>query len=173
MKLYRIIILSLIIAVTACTQEDSKPDEMSSNPLLQEWNTPFGVPPFDKIKNTDYLPAFRYAMVEHNEEIDAIVNNQDVMTFENTIEALELSGSDLHKVSNVFYSVESANTNDELKEVAKTIAPELSAHYDNINLNQELFDRIKAFNEEAQNLELSPEQKMLLSETYKGFKIWS
>ena len=62
---------------------------MSNNPLLQEWNTPFGVPPFDKIKDADYLPAFRYAIKEHNEEIDTIVNNQDVMTFENTIEAHE------------------------------------------------------------------------------------
>lgn len=169
MKLYQILIMSLFIAVTACDQKDTKQDEMSNNPLLQEWNTPFGVPPFDKIKDADYLPAFRYAMKEHNEEIDAIVNNQDVMTFENTIEALELSGSDLDKVSNVFYSVESANTNDALKEVAKTVAPELSAHYDNIMLNQALFERIKAFKEESENLDLSPEQKMLLSETYKGF----
>lgn len=169
MKLNKILILSLIVAFTACTQEEPKQDEMSNNPLLQEWNTPFGVPPFDKIKNTDYLPAFRYAMAEHNKEIDVIVTNQDVMTFENTIEALELSGSDLQKVSNVFYSVESANTNDELKEVAKIIAPELSAHYDNINLNEALFERINAFNEEAGNLDLSSEQKMLLSETYKGF----
>lgn len=169
MKLHRILILSLILAITACNQKDTKPDEMSNNPLLQEWNTPFGVPPFDKIKNTDYLPAFQYAMNAHNQEIDAIINNQDVLTFENTIEALELSGSDLNRVSNVFYSVESANTNDELKEVAKTIAPELSAHYDNINLNEALFEKIKAFNEQAENLDLSPEQKMLLSETYKDF----
>ena len=169
MKLYKVLIMSLFIAVTACDQEGTKQDDMSNNPLIQEWNTPFGVPPFDKIKDTDYLPAFHYAMKEHNEEIDAIINSEDVMTFENTIEALELSGSDLDKVSNVFYSVESANTNDDLKEIAKTVAPELSAHYDNIMLNQALFERIKAFNEEANNLDLSSEQKMLLSETYKSF----
>jgi len=169
MKLHKILILSLIIAITACNQKGEKQDDMSNNPLLKEWNTPFGVPPFDKIKNEDYLPAFRYAMKEHNAEIEAIVNSDEVLTFENTIEAYELSGGALNKVSNVFYAVESANTNDELKEVAKTIAPEMSAHFDGIKLNKALFERIKAFNNESDHLDLSPEQKMLLSETYKSF----
>jgi peptidyl-dipeptidase Dcp len=118
MKLHHIFILSLIIATTACKQEPKKTDDMSNNPLLQEWTTPFGVPPFDKIKNSDYLPAFRYAMQAQNENIAAIIDNPEVMTFENTIVAFELSGLELDKVSNVFFAVEAANTNDKLKEVA-------------------------------------------------------
>jgi peptidyl-dipeptidase Dcp len=169
MKLYHFIVLSLIIATTACNQEGEKQNDMSNNPLLQEWNTPFGVPPFDKIKNSDYLPAFRYAMQEQNENIAVIINNQDVMSFDNTIVAFELSGLELDKVSNVFFAVESANTNDELKETAKTIAPELSAHYDGILLNDALFERVKAFNDQSDHLDLNSEQKMLLSETYKDF----
>lgn len=157
------------MAITACNQESKKQDDMSNNPILKEWNTPFGVPPFDKIKNEDYLPAFRYAMQKHDQEIDAIVNSDEVLTFENTIEAYELSGSALQKVSNLFYAVEAANTNDVLKDVAKTIAPELSAHYDGIKLNKALFERIKAFNNESDHLDLSPEQKMLLSRTFKSF----
>jgi len=169
MKMHQLAILASIIAFTACNPESKKENEMSSNPLLMTWDTPFGVPPFDKIKDSDYLPAFEYAMNKQNEEIDAIVNNNDVLTFENIIVAYELSGSDLSRVSNVFYAVQTANTNDNLKKTAKTIAPELSKHSDNILLNKPLFDRIKAINDESENLNLNAEQKMLLNNTYKEF----
>lgn len=140
---------------------------VSSNPLLEEWNTPFGVPPFDLIENDHYLPAFKEAMAEQLEEVDAITSNTEAPTFANTIEALEVSGGALSKVVNVFYAVEAANTNESLQATAKEIAPLLAAHQDKINLNEALFVRIKAVYE--QELDLSTEENVLLNETYKRF----
>jgi len=139
------------------------------NPLLSEWNTPFGVPPFDIIKSDDYLPAIRQGLKDHNAEIDAIVNNKDKATFKNTIVALELSGAILDKVSRVFYAVKGANTDDILNETGKTLAPELSKHWDNINLNPKLFKRVDAVYKQKDTLKLSAEDLKLLEETHKGF----
>jgi peptidyl-dipeptidase Dcp len=139
------------------------------NPLLVEWDTPFGVPPFDQIENEDYLPAFRAAMGEHAEEIDAIVRDTAVPTFANTIEALERSGEALTRVSNVFFAVESANSSDAMREVARTVAPELAAHGDDVALNRDLYARVKAVYDQRDDLDLSPEQQKLLEETHKTF----
>lgn len=162
-------LLTVFFAAACNTEPPKQQEDMSKNPLIGEWDTPFAVPPFDKIKNSDYLPAFRYAMQEHNREIEEIVSNPAEPDFENTIVALEVSGSDLKRVSNVFYAVEAANTNDELKATAKTVAPELSDHYDKILLNANLFARVKAVHDKAGELNLAGEDKMLLDETYKRF----
>ncbi len=145
--------------------------EMSTDtgPLLTEWNTPFGVPPFDEIKNEHYLPAFRQTMEEQQQEITEIVAKPEPATFANTIEALERTGKGLTKVANVFYSLNSAHTNDVIKEVASTIAPELSAHGDDIAFNKPLFERVKAVYDQREDLGLSVEQLRLLEETHKGF----
>ncbi|MEH0155675.1 M3 family metallopeptidase [Limibacter armeniacum] len=139
------------------------------NPFFTEYNTPYQVPDFTNIKNDDYLPAFEKGIEEQQKEIAEIVNNSQEPTFQNTIEALDKSGQLLTKVSNVFFNLQSANTNDTIKVIAKTIAPLLSKHHDDINLNKELFERVKSIYDNRSSLKLTTEQNSLLDKTYKGF----
>lgn len=163
-----IIALSLAGAVMAsCGSGDQKADRM--NPFFVAYNTPFDVPPFDKIKNEHFAPALREGILKHQQEIDAIVNNSDAPTFANTIEAMENSGELLSKVNIVFSNLNSANTNDELQAIAREMAPELSAHRDNINLNEALFARVKQVWENKESFGLNAEQHKLLENTYKSF----
>ena len=161
-----VIILSLIIG-TACKTE--KKDDIMNNPLVQKFDTPFEVPPFEKIKLEHYLPAIKYAIKEHEKEIDSIVNNAEKATFDNTVEALDFSGSLLYKVNLIFSNLLSANTNDDMRKLAKEIAPIRSNHTDNILLNTKLFARIKEVYEDRDNLDLNTEQSTLLDKTYKKF----
>jgi peptidyl-dipeptidase Dcp len=140
-----------------------------TNPLLEQWDTPYGVPPFDQIEDEHYMPALRTGMAEQQAEIAAIVENPDPPTFANTIEELERSGATLNRVSNVFFAVNGAHSNDTTRGVAKEIAPELSAHGDDIALNKPLFDRVEAVYRQRDDLDLTPEQQRLLEETYKQF----
>ena len=140
-----------------------------TNMLLEEWDTPFGVPPFDQIVSEDFLPAIREGMEEQNREIEAIITNTEAPTFENTIEALEFSGELLSRASRLFYALDGAHSNDVIKETGKTIAPELSAHGDNITLNKDLFERVLAVYEQRESLHLTAEQQHLLDETHKQF----
>ena len=148
---------------------DSKDVVSSDNPLLAEWDTPFGVPPFDEIENDDYLPAFHAAMDAHSAEIEAIVANDEPATFENTIVEMERAGAQLSRVSRVFYSVEGADTNDTLREVARTIAPELAGHRDDIRFDPALWARVETVWDDRESVDLDPEQAKLLEETHKGF----
>lgn len=142
---------------------------MEQNPLLTTWETPFGVPPFNKIQPEDYLPAFIEAIKIHDKEVADIVDTPDSATFENTIEAYESSGKILTQVRKVFYALNGANTNDVLKQTAKEIAPLLASHRDNIILNEKLFVRVKKVNDSKENLKLSLEENKLLEEIYKSF----
>lgn len=151
------------------TQLSSHLPQQQDNPLLAEWNTPFGVPPFDLIEDHHYLPAFRIAMEEQRGEISAITGTSEDPTFENTIEELERSGSLLSRVSSAFFAVNSAHTNDSLRETARIVSPELAAHRDDIWLNAELYARVRAVFDARENLELDPEQDRLLEETHKNF----
>ncbi|HHL52990.1 MAG TPA: M3 family peptidase [Flammeovirgaceae bacterium] len=162
-------LFSLLVFIFACSQQNKTTPDMTDNPLLSEWNTPFGVPPFDKIRNADYQPAFEAAMAMHKKEIEEIVNNPEPPTFANTIEALERSGKMLGRVSRVFFAVHGAHTNDSLRAVAKEIAPKLSAHEDDITLNADLFKRVDAVYQQKDTLNLTAEQNRLLEETYKSF----
>jgi peptidyl-dipeptidase Dcp len=141
----------------------------SDNPLLAAYETPFNVPPFDKIKDEHFKPAFEEALKQHNLEIDSIVNNEDEATFENTIVALENAGSLLSNVSTVFYNLNSANTNDSIQSLAKELAPQISAHSDEISLNAKLFERVKSVYSNKDKSALDAEDLKLLEETYKGF----
>ncbi|KUG24988.1 dipeptidyl carboxypeptidase dcp [hydrocarbon metagenome] len=141
----------------------------NSNPFFQQWDTPFGTPPFDKIEQAHYLPAFKAGIEEQNKEIDAIVNNTEEPTFENTIVALEYSDGLLTKVSNVFFAMLSSMTNDEMQAISKEVSPMLSKHNDDIKLNPELFARIKTVYENQDQFDLNTEQKRLLDEYYKSF----
>jgi peptidyl-dipeptidase Dcp len=170
MKSNNIIALVCIILLTSCQSKEQKvTDSITDNPLLTEWNTPFGVPPFDKIKNEDYKPAFEVGIKEQKDEIAAIINNAEAPTFKNIIEALELSGATLNKVASVFYAVNGAHTNDVIDQVASEMAPIFSAHSDDINLNKNLFNKVKVVYETADKTSLSGPQVKLLEDTYKGF----
>ncbi len=161
-----ILVLAILFAVPGFSQKIIKP---MTNPLLQSWNTPFGVPPFSEIKTSDYIPAFDKAMAEHNDEIKAIVENPEKPTFDNTIGALAYSGQLLTKVSSVFYGQLSANTNDDLQKVAMEMSPKLSHHGDEITMNADLFKRVKAVYDNRKSLKLTPEQAFLLKNTYEEF----
>lgn len=156
--------LSLLV-LGSCTRSN----ETAMNPLLQEFDTPFGVPPFDKIETEHYMPAFKEAMNRQNEEIEAIISNTEAPTFENTVAALDYSGETLDRVSNVFYNLRSADTNDEMQEIAKELVPLLSEHRSNINLDPDLFARIKTVYDQRESMDLTREQEMLLDKIYKRF----
>ncbi|HPQ15154.1 MAG TPA: M3 family metallopeptidase, partial [Bryobacteraceae bacterium] len=140
-----------------------------SNPLLREWNTPFGVPPFNEIADEHFLPALKAGIDEQRREVQAISANPEPPTFANTIEALDASGELLDKVYAVFSNLTSAETNDRLQEVARQVAPMRAALQDDILLDQRLFARVKAVWEKRDELNLNAEQRKLLEETYKDF----
>lgn len=141
----------------------------ASNPFLSKYRTPYGTAPFDQIKTEHYEPAFEAGIRQHQQEIDAIVNQRSIPTFENTIEALDRSGDLLTRVSSVFFALLSAESNDEMMEISQRISPKLSEHSNNINLNEGLFQRVKAVYDNREKMNLTPEQTMLLTETYNGF----
>lgn len=162
------LILMVIISGITCANNKTK-TMTTTNPLLQKWDTPFEVPPFSKIKPADYVPAFEKAMKVQNDNINAIVNNTDAPTFDNTIAALAYSGRLLDKVSAVFYGQLSANTNDSLQKVAEELSPKLSHHSDEISMNPALFAKIKQVYNKKDKLKLTTEQAYLLEETYQSF----
>ncbi len=168
-SIYVLMVLILVIMISSCKQNTKQNDGLAENPLLQEWDTPYGVPPFDKIKDEDYEPAFEAAMKEQNENIAKIIDNQDAPTFENTIVALDFSGMLLARVGGVFFNMLSSNTSDSLQAIAQRISPELSKHGDEIAMNAKLFEKIKAVYLQKDQLGLNEEQSMLLELTYKSF----
>ena len=139
------------------------------NPLLKESSAPFGAPEFDKIKNEHYLPAFEAGIAEAKAEIDAIVANQEEPTFENTIEAMEVSGQTLNNVAGIFFNLMEADTNDEMQQIAEKVSPMLTEYSMYVSLNPELFQRVKAVYEKRNELGLAPDQMKLLEDNYKSF----
>ena len=166
MKKITLLALLLGFILASCTQ---KTTEME-NPLLSEFTTPHGVPPFDLIKVEHYIPAYKEAIQVHNDEIAEIVNNPESPTFENTIEALEASGKLLTQVDYIFNNLNASLTSEAMQNVAKEVSPLLSKHTDDISLNIDLFKRVKAVYEEKDNLDLTPEQARLLEVIYKEFE---
>jgi len=165
-KTIPILIMFSIILSFGCKQKDTT---ISNNPFLQEWNTPYGVPPFDKIKVEHYIPAFEEGIKQQVAEIDAICSNEEDATFENTVEALEYSGGLLYKVIMVFENLNECMHTPEMEEISEKISPILSQHGDDISLNKTLFSRIKSVYENRDELTLTPVQMRLLEETYKDF----
>ena len=139
------------------------------NPFLKEYDTPYQIPPFEKIEFSHYEPAFEAGMKQHLSDIDSIAANKEQPTFENTIAELERSGKTLDKVSSVFFNLLGSNTSDEMDALAVKISPILSSHNDSILLNTDLFNRIKTLHEQKESLSLTTEQARLLDETYKRF----
>ena len=139
------------------------------NPFFSTYNTPHETVPFDKISIGDFEPAIQKGIEEEDKHIDAIVNNPQAPTFENTIEALENSGELLQKVSEVFFNLISAETTDEMDELAQKLSPLLSEHENNITLNEKLFERVKSVYENTDKETLTQEQRMLLQSCYDSF----
>ena len=139
------------------------------NPLLTESSAPFGAPEFDKIKNEHYLPAFEAGIAEAKAEIDAIVANKEEPTFENTIEAMEVSGQTLNNVAGIFFNLMEADTDDEMQQIAESVSPMLTEYSMYVSLNNGLFQRVKAVYEKKDELGLAPDQMKLLEDNYKSF----
>ena len=139
------------------------------NPFLSEYDTPFGVPPFDLIQNEHFIPAAQAGFSQQKDEIDAIVSNKEAPSFENTIEAYLLSGELLRKVDGVFGRLVSANKTDEIDSIAKILVPMKAVHTSEINLNEGLFNRVKSVYENQGTMNLNPEQKVSLEKVYKKF----
>ena len=163
MKKFRILLLMPALLLVACASPEK------DNPFFSDYDTPFGVPPFEEISTAHFEPAILEGIRVHDEEIQAIANDPQPPTFANTIEALDYSGEMLGNVLRVFYNFNSSLTNPELQEIAQKMAPTLSNHWDNINLNMDLFNRVKAVFDMRNDLLLNAEQQKLLEETYKGF----
>ncbi|GAB5565744.1 MAG: M3 family metallopeptidase [Winogradskyella sp.] len=139
------------------------------NILNNTFNTPFNTAPFSKIKNEDYLPAFKTAIEKAKAEIDAITSTKEGPNFENTIEALDYSGQELSRISSIFFNLNSAETNDDIQKIAQEVSPLLSEFSNDITLNEELFKKVKAVYDIKSELDLTTEQKTLLDKKYKGF----
>lgn len=161
--------LCMAILLVSCTQTTKKPEVAVENPLLAEFDTPFGVPPFELIRNEHFMPAFQKAMALHMREIETIVNSTDSPTFQNTLAALDESGQLLARVSNVFDNLSGAHTNDTMKEIEAELAPLRTKHGMDISLNPGLFQRIKTVYENQDSKDLTTEKFMLLDRTYKDF----
>jgi len=148
-----------------------KPSEQltAENPFFSEFDTPYGVPPFDQIKEEHYVPAFKEGIEQESAEIDAIANSVEVPTFANTIEALEGTGALLRRVSDTFGVLNNSMTNDKMQAIDEEMAPLRSKHNDDIRMNAKLFERIKAVYGQKDNLGLTAEQAMLLDKYYKDF----
>lgn len=161
MKTKIILVMMIALMTSGCQQ--------TANPLLSSFDTPQQTPPFGQIKHEHYEPAFREAIKEGLEEVDAITSGQEEPSFANTIEALEYSGMRLNLISDIFYNLLSAETDARMQEIARELSPLVSDYGNDILFNEALFQRIKAVYDDRDQLELSPEQMTLLEKTYKRF----
>jgi peptidyl-dipeptidase Dcp len=158
--------LILFVAFVACKKEHT----VGENPLLeQQWDTPYGVPPFDRIEFEHYAPAFDAALSAHNEQIAAIVESKQEPTFENVILAYDNSGIMLSKVRNIFELLAAADTDEQMQGFASEIMPRLAAHYDAILMNDKLFEKIKSVYDSRHAVQLDAEQLRLTEKIYRSF----
>ncbi len=166
MKKLFLLILSVGIFMVSCTNKET---ESNSNPLLTEWDTPFKVPPFEKVELNHFVPAFEEAMKQHKAEMEVILSNTEEPTYENTIEASYYAGKLLGRVGTVFGTFNGVNISDELQVLAQEIYPKLSQHGDEIRLDPRYFEKIKFVYENKDKFNLNEEQLFLLENGYKGF----
>lgn len=140
-----------------------------TNPLLEDWQTPFKLPPFARVSARHFRSAFDEALAANTAEISEIANNTDAPAFTNTIEAMELAGDALSKVASVFFNLSGSNTNKELQEIEREMAPRLAAHHSAIMLNADLFDRVNTLYEQRGTLGLNREQLRVLERYHASF----
>lgn len=159
-----------VLALTGATLNmTSCMDKKNDNPFFSEYTTPHETAPFDKIKLEHYEPAFLEGIKQHQAEVDAIINNPEAPTFENTIVALDYAGDMLDRVVTVFFNLNSAETSDEMQALAQKLSPVLTEHSNNISLNEKLFARVKAVYETTDKSTLTTEQQRLLQKSYDSF----
>ena len=175
-----ILAAAITCALAACSGKEStpvsetsptpapQPADASTNPLLTASALPFQAPPFDRIKDSDYLPAFNEGMRQHLEEVQRITGSTEPPTFDNTVLALERSGETLGRVSRIFFGLVQADTNEARQAIQEEVAPKLAAHQDEINLDPKLFERVKTLYEQRETLQLDPVQKRLVEHYYDG-----
>lgn len=161
--------MACLLAVLLVNGYAETTEKKCDNPFFSEYKTPFGVPPFDQIKDEHFLPAFKKGMEMELKEVDAIANNPKAPTFKNTIIAYEKTGELLSKVSRAFFGVRGADTNEARQQIAREVTPLLSKHNSKISLNEKLFKRIKVLHDKIDQLKLEPDQRKMLEERYKGF----
>ena len=173
MKTLKLLTLSLLVGTTsglfAQTPDNQSKTIKTMNPLVQPFTKPHNTAPFSQIKLEHFKPAFEQAIQEAKTEIDAIVTNKQKPTFENTIEALDLVGNKLSRISSIFFNLNSAETSPEMQKLAQEVSPMLTNYSNDITLNEGLFKRIKAVYEQKDRLKLTPEQQTLLDKNYKNF----
>ena len=166
-----------------CSQPENEPPKTTSevdptpttvataeNPLLKDWNTPYGIPPFDTFEADDYMPAIDAGIAALREDIDAIVNTEEAPGFDNTIVALDQSGQLLSKVSSVFSNITNTDNTDELRALESEVSRKLTAEFDAIYLNDDVFDRVKTVYENLPTMGLEREEERLVELTYRDFK---
>ncbi|PTX54351.1 peptidyl-dipeptidase Dcp [Litoreibacter ponti] len=139
-----------------------------TNPLLADWDTPFGLPPFAEISDDDFAPGLDEALATARAELDAIIDNPDAPSFANTIDALELMGEGLHKVLSPFYTLAGVDSNPKREELQRDFSPKLAAWGSEVSMNPKLFARVEALYQDRENLELSDEQMRVLELTRRG-----
>ncbi|MDM8003156.1 MAG: M3 family metallopeptidase [Bacteroidota bacterium] len=163
MKKFLIMLLIASLGVISCKKESCE------NPFFCDWDTPYGVPPFDKIKFEHFKPAFLKGMEEEMAEVNAIINNTEEPTFDNTIRAMQFTGKLMEKVQRAWGPLSGANTNDSIQALSKEMSPLFSKHRDDISLNEKLFERVKSVYENRDKFDLTPEESKLLEDQYLGF----
>ena len=170
-----ILAFTLFTVVALVTVSAAKPSESkaamatTNNPLFSESALPYHMPPFDQIKDEHYAPAIEKGMADELKEAEAIANNKDKPTFENTIVAMERSGELLGRVERIFSNLAGANTNPEIQKIEKEMSPKLAAHRDAIHLNGKLFARVESLYNDRDKLNLDAESKWLVERYYKDF----
>ncbi len=163
MKKLLFMFLIALIGATSCKKE------VCDNPFYCEWDTPFGVPPFDQIKFEHFKPAALRGMEEEMADVDAIISNTEEPSFDNTIRALQFAGKLWEKVQRAMNPLTGANTNDSLQALQRELSPLISKHRDDISLNEKLFEKVKSVYENKDKFELTPEESKLLEDQYLGF----
>lgn len=158
------------IALFSCTTQKKETAVNMENPFFTEWTTPFGVPPFDEIKEEHFIPAIEEGIKQHQAEIDAIVAGTEEPTFANTILALDKSGQLLDKVQGVFGPMNSANTNDSIQAIARRISPMMTKHRDGISMNADLFKKVKAVYDKRAESGLDDQQLRVVEKIYQDFE---
>ena len=154
------ILLSIMIAAVSCS---------TANPFLAEWDTPYGIPDFTKIQEKHYIPAIQAGIAQQENEIQAIIDNQDAPTFENVVEAYERSGAILDRVSMVLFNISESDATESLQKIVEEALPLVSVHSDNIFMNPDFFKKVDALFQNIDNLGLNQEQKMVLKNLHNSF----
>ena len=160
MKRFFLFAIALLM-MTACSKHE--------NPFFAEWNTPFGIPPFEQIREADYLPALQEGIAQHNAEIDAIVANAEAPTFDNVIAAYDQSGELLAKVIGVLFNLAETDNTPTLEKIVEEATSLVSQHSNDITFNKDLFAKVEAVNNQKTSLGLTREQEMVLDKVYRSF----